>query len=143
MLNEAMYKVLVVEDDPSIRLLYSRTFDMPGFKDPRYDVAVVASGEEGLEYYRENGPKVEVVVSDFDLGAGRMNGGDFLRRVSEEGAKFDPPMNPFRILASSHAGLLSEIHANVANLELLKPLRPSVLMGAINSVINKKSSPQV
>lgn len=138
MSNEAKVEVLVVEDDPGLRRLYSVTFNQEGFKDPRYDIVMFPNGEEAFVYFKENATRVSVVLSDFDLGKDRMNGAAFLRKVIQEGAKYDPPLDPYRILASSHAGGLSKRDVAAVNSELPKPLRPSALIGAVNAVMDRR-----
>lgn len=59
--------VLLVEDEPLIAMAEKSQLEKEGFH-----VAVVGTGEEAIEYVREN-EDVELVLMDFDLGAG-MNG---------------------------------------------------------------------
>jgi two-component system, response regulator, stage 0 sporulation protein F len=70
-----MPRLLVVEDDSSLRRLYSAEFEEEG-----YVVATAASGEEALSLVREAPP--DVIVLDICLGA--ENGLDVLRKVLDE-----------------------------------------------------------
>lgn len=70
-----MRRVLIVDDDQSLRKLYEAEFAEEGYK-----VESVASGEEALDRLRLEPP--EAVVLDIRLGG--TNGLDVLRRVLED-----------------------------------------------------------
>lgn len=55
-----MARVLVVDDDPSLRLLYTKELAREG-----YEVAVVASGQEALESIA--GSRPDIVVLDIKM----------------------------------------------------------------------------
>jgi DNA-binding response OmpR family regulator len=67
-----MPRLLIVEDDSSLRKLYEDEF-----RDDGYSVTSVGSGEEAMELIRQSPP--EAVVLDIRLGG--MNGLDVLRTV--------------------------------------------------------------
>jgi two-component system, response regulator, stage 0 sporulation protein F len=67
-----MPRLLIVEDDASLRKLYEDEFREDG-----YTVTSVSSGEEAMERIRQSPP--EAVVLDIRLGG--MNGLDVLRSV--------------------------------------------------------------
>jgi DNA-binding response OmpR family regulator len=67
-----MKTLLIVEDDPNLRLLYEEEFREEG-----YHVLTAASGEEALEIARRS--KVAGVVLDIRLGG--MDGLEVMRRL--------------------------------------------------------------
>lgn len=69
-----MHKLMIVEDDPSLGLLYKDEF-----QDEGYRVLLVESGEEAVERFREE--EVDGVVLDIRLGG--MDGLDVLRKMLE------------------------------------------------------------
>jgi two-component system, OmpR family, response regulator len=70
-----MTRLLIVDDDSSLRKLYEAEFGEDG-----YEVESVGSGEEAIA--RLQGRSPEVVVLDIQLGG--MNGLDVLRRVLDD-----------------------------------------------------------
>lgn len=70
-----MTRLLIVDDDSSLRRLYEAEFTEAG-----YQVEAVASGEEALSRLRQDAP--DAVVLDIRLGG--MNGLDVLRRILEQ-----------------------------------------------------------
>jgi DNA-binding response OmpR family regulator len=56
-----MRKLLIVEDDPNLRLLYEDEFAEEGF-----DVHLAASGEEAIEKIKRE--PIDVVILDIQLG---------------------------------------------------------------------------
>lgn len=135
--NESKIQVVIVEDNASIRMLYDGAFNQANFKDERYDVILFPRAEEALDHYKKNAERVAVIISDFELGPNNMNGGAFLRKVALESAKYDPPLAPFKIIASTHADSLQERDARVTDAGLAKPLRPSVLIQGVNLAIDR------
>ena len=67
-------KILVIDDEAQIRRLLQITLDGSG-----YDVALAASGEEGL--LQSTMARPEMII--LDLGLGDMDGTDVLRRIRE------------------------------------------------------------
>lgn len=68
--------MLVVEDDPHVRLLLERLLDGAG-----YGVRSVGSGAEALEALSEPGAKVDLLLTDIALGD--LHGGELARRALE------------------------------------------------------------
>jgi CheY-like chemotaxis protein len=73
--SEATLKVLVVEDDPMIRLAACSALEEAGF-----EVFEAADGEEGLAILRES-PSIDLVFSDISMP--RMDGITMLTRARE------------------------------------------------------------
>lgn len=69
-----MHKLLIVEDDPALRLLYKDEFEEEG-----YEVHLAPSGEEAVEWSREN--HVDGIILDIRLGG--MDGLETMGRLLE------------------------------------------------------------
>ena len=88
-----MSKVLVVEDSPKQLKLFESILD-----GNELQVIGKSSGEQGINYIKENGP-VNVIFSDFNLGG--INGLEFFKA-----SKTISP-NSYRILVSGNHSLSS------------------------------------
>lgn len=71
--------VMVVDDEPQIRDVAARTFQLRGFR-----VVAADSGADALRVFRENGP-FEVVITD--LGMPGMNGFELARALKDLNSK--------------------------------------------------------
>jgi DNA-binding response OmpR family regulator len=67
-----MQRLLIVEDDPNLRLLYEDEFAEDG-----YAVTLAASGEEAIEAIRKQ--SIDVVILDIQLGG--IDGLETMRRI--------------------------------------------------------------
>jgi DNA-binding response OmpR family regulator len=70
--SREMHRLLIVEDDPNLRLLYEDEFREDG-----YEVFLAASGEEALLAFRSQ--TIDAIVLDIQLGG--MNGLEMMRRL--------------------------------------------------------------
>lgn len=73
MTNASKIKVLIAEDDPQVRQLYTRILK-------EYETIFVTEGSEGLKAI-EAGWKPDIILSDYDMGIGYMNGVQFCERL--------------------------------------------------------------
>ena len=64
-------RVLIVEDEPALRLSYERAFN------PRYDLVFASTGAEALEQLKQHKPDVAVL----DMRLPDTDGVDLLRRI--------------------------------------------------------------
>ncbi|PIE69774.1 MAG: two-component system response regulator [Deltaproteobacteria bacterium] len=69
-----MKRILLVDDEDGIQLLYREEFEMEGFA-----VDSALNGEEALEQFRENPP--DLVILDINMPG--MNGIEVLRQMKE------------------------------------------------------------
>ncbi|MBD3368432.1 MAG: response regulator [Candidatus Eisenbacteria bacterium] len=76
-------KILVVEDDASVRTMIREVLEAQG-----YEVVDVNNGREALESYRENGRDVSLVMTDVVMP--EMGGHEMWEKLAEEG--LDVPM---------------------------------------------------
>lgn len=67
-------RILLVDDEEGIRLLYREEFEEEG-----YDVATASNGEEALERFNQESP--DLVILDINMPG--MNGIEVLRRMKE------------------------------------------------------------
>ena len=67
-----MARVLVIDDDPTIRQLMARMLTMEG-----YEVLDAFDGEDGIQQFQEN--DVDLIVTDWEMP--RKDGGDVIREV--------------------------------------------------------------
>ncbi len=66
-------RVLIVEDEPALRLSYERAFN------PRYDLVFASTGAEALEQLEQQKPDVAVL----DMRLPDTDGVDLLRRIRQ------------------------------------------------------------
>jgi DNA-binding response OmpR family regulator len=66
-------RVLIVEDEPALRLSYERAFN------PRYDLVFASTGAEALKQLEEHRPDVAVL----DMRLPDTDGVDLLRRIRQ------------------------------------------------------------
>ena len=72
-------KVLVVDDDRSWRDIVSSVLQRAG-----WEVVEAESGEKALEIFSGAGPgEFKVIVTDYDMGEGRLNGAGLIARARE------------------------------------------------------------
>ena len=71
-------KVLLVDDEPQIRALLVYLL----IRDGGYHVMTASSGEEALELSRNRSEKIDILITDIDMGS--MNGIGLYRHFREE-----------------------------------------------------------
>ncbi len=77
--EEALGKVLVVDDEKPLRALYGRTLEMAGF-----EARLAASGDAALEALASSAPdEISVIVADINMPG--MDGMEMVRAVRERG----------------------------------------------------------
>ncbi|MFN3386685.1 MAG: diguanylate cyclase [Candidatus Thermochlorobacter sp.] len=75
MSNQETFKVLLIEDNVDHSFLVKSHLQAKG----RYEVEVTNSGEQGIEWIRENPSRFDIVLLDYNLPD--QNGLDILRRI--------------------------------------------------------------
>ncbi len=111
-----MPKILIVDDELHIRILYKKEFEQEG-----YEVLLAASAEDALSQIGSEHP--QVVILDIELGEG--NGLDLLHRLRQEHRDCSV------ILNSAYATYKSDFQSWLADAYLmkssdLKPLKDKV-----------------
>ncbi len=124
---QAVRRILLVEDEPTLRRLAVRTL-----RSARFEVVEAENGEDALERARDLGAGLDLVVSDVVMP--RMSGIELMRRLRE--LRPDLPV----VLMSGYPaadGEGVEIPSDVAFLQ--KPFEPAVMLAAINSALEGKT----
>ncbi len=81
------FRILVVEDDPQLRKLYSSVLSVFGFRYVEY----AKSGEEAIEKLSETRLPFDLVILDWHLG-GEMDGMDVLYFIRRESRRIYTPV---------------------------------------------------
>ena len=124
-----MLVVLVVEDDPLIRILIEEALSDGG-----YEPAIVESGEDAVALLRENRPLYRALVSDINL-TGTLDGWEVARLARE----IDPA---FPVIYMTGASAQQWTSHGVPNSILLsKPFAQAQLVTAISQLLNAGSPP--
>lgn len=71
-------KILIVDDDSSVRRILSRTFERAGF-----DVTMAPNGEKALSVLSDEGNRYDVMICDISMP--RMNGRELCTRLASDG----------------------------------------------------------
>lgn len=116
--------VLVVEDEPILRLYVSDILDQSGF-----DVVAVSSGEEALSRLEEGG--LCAVVSDVVV-PGAIDGFELARRVRSE----CPRMGVVLVSGVTEA---SHVHLPVGVRFVTKPVKASTLLRLVREVADPRA----
>ena len=124
-----MYKVLVVEDDPMVRMINEQYVRM------NKDFCIASSvknGQEALDYIKEN--KVDLVILDVFMPF--MNGVEFLKKLREQKLKTEVIM----VTAANDTATLEEtMHLGVIDY-LVKPFALERFQVALEKFTAKKNA---
>ena len=114
--------ILVVEDDPDLRLVHSEILSNEG-----YVVLTAADGIEALEVVEREGPPALILL---DLRMPRMNGWDLAERLRQRPSMRDIPI----IVVAAHYRIADEAAAIGAHAFLHKPVSIDVLLRVVGQV---------
>ncbi len=119
-----MKKILIVDDDPNIRLLFSETLKMDG-----YDVKIVSTGSQALQMIFDNA--FNLVILDIKMPG--IHGLEILRKVRENGNKI--PI----VICSAFEGMKDDISIKSLGISdyLVKPVDLRILSHSIKKVFAK------
>jgi CheY-like chemotaxis protein len=110
-------EVLLVDDHPQIRKLLANLLS----RDQNYHVTTASSGEEALDLSRNRSDKIDILITDIDMG--EMSGIELYRHIREE----RPDTAVFFISA-----LASRIGELLPNLPVLqKPFMPGEFVAKV------------
>jgi DNA-binding response OmpR family regulator len=117
--------VLVVEDDPSILSIVEAALADGGF-----EAVVSSSGEEALTLLKGSRRKCRALVTDVDLGHGKMDGWEVAKLARE----IDPAFPIIYMTATS----ADKWAANgvPSSILLTKPFAPAQLVTAVSQLLN-------
>jgi CheY-like chemotaxis protein len=114
--------ILVVEDDPDLRLVHSEILSHEG-----YSVLTAADGLEALEVVESQGPPTMILL---DLRMPRMNGWDLVERLRQRPAWRDIPI----VVVAAHYRIADEAAAIGARAWLHKPVSIDALVRVVGEV---------
>jgi CheY-like chemotaxis protein len=122
-----MPKILIVDDEESIRLLYSEELASDG-----YEVALAEDGHRLIERIEEEKP--DVIVLDIKMAG--YNGLDLLQTIREK--FYDMPV----ILCSAYSMFKGDLKSMAADYYVVKSSDLSELKKKINQALEGKIDPQ-
>ena len=122
-LNRFIKKILVVDDDPSIRFLLRLIFESAG-----YEVLEAQHGVAAL--IRINDALPDLVVTDMMMPV--MDGGELITHL-----RSDPRTAGLRILAVT-SNPDSRVAAAAADVVMGKPFHQSSLLASVNSLLSQQ-----
>ncbi|MET4721817.1 DNA-binding response OmpR family regulator [Bradyrhizobium japonicum] len=128
---QAAIVVLVVEDDQLIQSLVEEALADGGF-----EVAIACTGEEAAELPNATSPKYRALVTDIDLGRGKMNGWALARHARED----TPDLPVVYMSGDSAEDWTSQGVPN--SVMLAKPFAPAQLVTAVSQLLNSVTPPQ-
>jgi DNA-binding response OmpR family regulator len=122
---EDLSVILVVDDDPLIHGIVEAALAAGGFES-----AIAPSGEEAVTLLKESKSKYRALITDIDLGRGKMDGWEVARHARE----IDPA---FPVIYMS-AGSADKWAANGVpdSILLTKPFAPVQLVTAVSQLLN-------
>ena len=122
---EDLLLILVVDDDPTIHGIAETALADGGF-----EPAIAASGEEAVSLLKEGKSKYRALVTDIDLGRGKMDGWEVARHARE----IDPAFPIIYMTAAS----ADKWAANGVpdSILLTKPFAPAQLVTAVSQLLN-------
>ncbi len=124
MAEERKNKILFVDDDPNIRLLYETVFKKEG-----YDVLLAESGEEGRKIVEMN-PDIDIIVLDIKMKG--ESGLQTLQQLVKEKRKI--PV----IICSAYSSYQDDFTSWLADAYVVKSPDLSELKMQIKKLLNKK-----
>jgi DNA-binding response OmpR family regulator len=120
-----MAKILIVDDENNIRLLYKEEF-----QDEGYEVAVAASAEQAMEEIRRNKP--DLITLDIKMPG--TDGIEFLRRLKEK--ENDIPI----VFCSAFGGFKHDFRVWVSDAYVVKSADLSELKNVIKKILANKNA---
>ena len=122
---EDLLLVLVVEDDQDVQNIVEEALREGGF-----EPAIASSGEEAVTLLKEGKSKCRALVTDINLGRGKMDGWEIAKHARE----IDPEF-PIIYMTGDSAGEWAS--KGVPNSILLtKPFAPAQLVTAVSQLLN-------
>jgi CheY-like chemotaxis protein len=119
--------ILIVEDDPDLRLVHSEILSHEG-----YAVLTAADGVEALELVENQGPPAMILL---DLRMPRMNGWDLAKRLRQQPGWRDIPI----IVVAAHYRIAEEATAIGARAWLHKPVSIDLLLRVVGRVFAERA----
>jgi len=123
-------RILVIDDEPSIRNLLSKIFKKAG-----YEVMLASSGKDGLQLFREN--PADLIITDIVMP--EMSGHDFIIDLKKD----YPDVKIIAISGNQYVG--PEIELSIAEAfgavkVFAKPFKASEILNAVKTLLRQTSS---
>lgn len=125
MVLEDSLLILVVEDDQAVQSLVEEALSDGGF-----EPAIASSGEEAVTLLKEGKSKYRALVTDINLGRGRMDGWEIAKHARE----IDPEFPIVYMTGDSADEWASKGVPN--SMLLTKPFAPAQLVTAVSQLLN-------
>jgi DNA-binding response OmpR family regulator len=122
---EDLLVILVVDDDPMIHGIVEAALTDGGF-----ELAIAPSGEEAVTLLKENKSKYRALVTDIDLGRGKMDGWEVARHARE--IDLTLPII-YMTAASADKWAANGVPDSIL---LTKPFAPAQLVTAVSQLLN-------
>lgn len=122
---EDLLAILVVEDDQLIQGIVEGALSDGGF-----ELAIASSGEQAVELLDGSGGKYRALVTDINLGSGKLDGWNVARRARE----IDPEFPVVYMTGDSADEWASKGVPN--SILITKPFAPAQLVTAISQLLN-------
>ena|SRR5215469_5552293 len=121
-----MRKILIVDDDPVIHMLYKKHLEREGF-----ELLMARDGTEALSVVAQTKPDLIVM----DIMMPELNGFATIRKLKEDEAMRDLPVIVITANVDHYATISKEVqHGGAAGL-LTKPLSPAKLVAEVRRVL--------
>jgi DNA-binding response OmpR family regulator len=122
---QGLPKILVVEDDLLIQSVVEEALKEGGF-----EIDITSSAREAIEKLEGTGGKYRALVTDINLGRGKVDGWEIARQARE----LDPE---FRVVYMSGESAEDWASKGVPNsIMLSKPFAPAQLVSAVSQLLN-------
>lgn len=126
---EDLLIILVVEDEVLIQSVLEEALHEGG-----YEVKIASSGDEAVKLLDAQNPKYRALVTDINLGRGRMDGWEVARHARE----LEPELPVVYMTGDSAAEWPSK---GVPNSVLItKPFAPAQILTAVSQLLNASST---
>jgi DNA-binding response OmpR family regulator len=130
-------KILVVDDDPSLRELLCRSLSRHGFH-----IDQACDGQEAFSKFCQTSPlqadlseqRLDVVVTDYLMP--KMDGAELVRRIKA----IQPEFPVVLVTGEAPDAVILELASFSNVITLIKPFRPEVLFGAVRLVLERSLS---
>lgn len=122
---EDLLLILVVEDDRAIQSIVEEALEDGGF-----EPAVASSGEEAVTLLEGNEGKYRALVTDVNLGRGKLDGW----KIAERAREIDPEFPIVYMTGDSADEWASKGVPN--SILLTKPFAPAQLVTAVSQLLN-------
>jgi len=122
--------ILVVEDEVLIQSMLNEALQEGGFA-----TKIVSSGEDAVKLLDDSEPKYRALVTDINLGRGKLDGWEVARHARE----VDPDIPVVYMTGDSAADWSSKGVPN--SILITKPFAPAQILTAVSQLLNAGTAP--